>query len=521
MDARKSDRERKRIINSGKNMVTSATFQIVLGIVAFIERTVFLSCLSPDYLGLNTLFSNVLYVLSIAELGIGSTISYLLYKPLATDDTHTIAVYMNFFCKAYYVIGSIIILVGLAISPLVSIFLNSENEVENTSFYFIIYLFAVGLTYFFSYKQILIEADQKKYINQTVICLGSIAQSGIQIVVLMLTRSYMLYICVFLAVNIIKNIILSIIADRMYPYIRRRRQKNLRLQKEDRRKIVSNIRAMCYYKFGEVAIGSSDSIIISALVDLRSLGLYANYQIITESVLSSMRVFYSSVMASIGNLCVTEDNEKIYDSFNALNFANFILSSFLAVVMFNLVQPIISIWLGSNYLFNMFTVFLITMVFYLNVTRNMLVNYHNVCGLYWADKYLKIGEAVVNIVVSIALGRIMGLPGIFIGTISSHLFGFWIQGAVVYKYVFNRSPLIYVAQYLGRTVITIALMLITWAATILFRPDSLIISLLWHILCCMTIPVLFYFVIYRRNPHFILMKDGLKKIVHTFFDKRQ
>ena len=348
MDARKSDRERKRIINSGKNMVTSATFQIVLGIVAFIERTVFLSCLSPDYLGLNTLFSNVLYVLSIAELGIGSTISYLLYKPLATDDTHTIAVYMNFFRKAYYVIGSIIILVGLAISPLVSIFLNSENEVENTSFYFIIYLFAVGLTYFFSYKQILIEADQKKYINQTVICLGSIAQSGIQIVVLMLTRSYMLYICVFLAVNIIKNIILSIIADRMYPYIRRRRQKNLRLQKEDRRKIVSNIRAMCYYKFGEVAIGSSDSIIISALVDLRSLGLYANYQIITESVLSSMRVFYSSVMASIGNLCVTEDNEKIYDSFNALNFANFILSSFLAVVMFNLVQPIISIWLGSN-----------------------------------------------------------------------------------------------------------------------------------------------------------------------------
>ena len=330
------DRNEIRVLNSMRNIATSAVLQTVLGILSFVDRTIFIHCLSLEYLGLNTLFSNILNVLSMAELGMSSAIAFALYKPIAEKNTAQICSYMSFFRKAYQIIGCLILVLGICLSPFVGYFLGGETDISGVQQYFLVYLFGVGLTYFYSYKQILIDADQKKYINQIVICLGSILRILFQLAAVYITRDYGIYIVIYLVFNVGKNFVLALWADRLYPYLR---EKKIRpLEKEERKAVTRNIKAMSLHKFGEVAINSIDSILISALVDLRTLGLYANYQIITNALLSAMRVFYSSISASIGNLYATEDDEHVYSSFVSLDFANYFISSVITVMMFSLFQ---------------------------------------------------------------------------------------------------------------------------------------------------------------------------------------
>ena len=346
----KAERNEQRVLNSVRNMATSAVLQTVLGILAFVERTIFIRCLSIEYLGLNSLFSNILNVLSMAELGISSAIAFALYKPIAENNYDLIKSYMSFFKKAYRVIGSVILAIGIILSPFINLFLENDQSIENASYYFLIYLFGVGLTYFYSYKQILIEADQKKYINQLVICFGSILRVIVQLIAISITHDYGVYIFLYLVFNVGKNIVLAVWADRLYPYLKNR--KVAKLETRERKSIVRNIKALSLHKFGEVAIGSIDSLLISLLVDLRTLGLYANYQIITNALKSAMRVFYSSMGASIGNMCATEDRKQVYSSFVSLDFANYFISSVITVLMFALIQTVMKLWLGAYFVLN-------------------------------------------------------------------------------------------------------------------------------------------------------------------------
>lgn len=514
-----SKRNQKRVINSARNIFTSAFFQTILGITAFVERTVFIKCLSADYLGLNSLFSNVLYILSIAELGISSTIAFALYKPLAENDNRKVHIYMRFFKKAYNIIGSIILILGLCLSPFIDRL--AKDPVDNMSFYFIVYLFSVGLTYFFSYRQILIEADQKKYVNQIIICLGSILQQVVQVVVLLTTRNYALYLFIFFVFNVGKYIIISFVAKKMYPAIKDKTYKNEHLDKSERHDIVTNVKAMFFHKFGEVAIGCSDGILISYLVDLVTLGIYANYQIILEAIRSAMRIFYSSVLASIGNMCATEDRDTIYYSFKTLNFTNYIMFSFASIAIFGIIQPIISIWIGPKYLLPNSSVFFVAMVFFLSGTRYMILNFHDAFGLFWTDKYKRVLEAVVNLVLSFVLGKKYGINGILIGTISSNLAGFWIDGHVVYKYAFHRSSREYAFMYIKQSLVTIALIGIVFGINRIYSGKiSIWLELLLNIVMCLVIPIGTYSFIYRKNEDFISMKQNTVEMIKLLI-KRQ
>ena len=508
-----TEREKNRVRKSARNIFTSAFFQTVLGIIAFVERTVFLKYLDVDYLGLNSLFSNVLYVLSIAELGLGSAIAFMLYKPLAEDNHNKISVYMHFFKKAYTVIGSIIIIVGLCLSPFIRIFATSSDSIGHIGYYFIIYLLAIGCTYFFSYKQILIEADQKKYINQTIICLGSIIQSLLQMFVLYKTSNYALYLAVFFICNIGKNLIISVYADRLYPFLKKHKSRKSDLTASDRKSITRNIKAMCFHKLGGIAIGSSDSILISYLIDIRSLGLYANYLIIIDAVKNGMRVFYSSVLASIGNMCATEDDENIYYAFKTLNFTNYILFSYVTVLLFNLIQTAITLWLGKDLLLPISTVALVCVVLFLNGTRSMILNFHDAYGLFWADKYKRVLEAVVNIIVSFVFGKLYGLNGIFIGTIASNLVGFWIDGWAVYRYAFHRNVSEYIFMYIRQFLVTVVVLSITFGVNMLVRGSGLI-SVLIRIVISMLIPIGCYYLIYHNNSDFIALKNNVADMLH-------
>ena len=508
------ERNQLRVLNSVRNMATSAMLQTILGILSFVDRTIFIHCLSIEYLGLNSLFSNILNVLSMAELGMSSAIAFALYKPIAEQDHELIASYMSFFKKAYRVIGSVILVVGIIISPFVETFLEGEQEINHVQLYFLIYLFGVGLTYFYSYKQILIEADQRKFINQIVICLGSILRIVFQLGAVYLTRSYGVYIVIYLVFNVGKNIVLSIWADRLYPFLKHGKKKPDKLSQNEQKKVTKNIKALSLHKFGEVAIGSIDSILISALVDLKTLGLYANYQIVTSSLASAMRVFYSSITASIGNMCVTEDPEQVYGSFRALEFANYFISSVISVLFFCLIQSVMALWLGRMYTMGTSTVMLITLVFFVDSNRRMVLNFHDANGLFWADKYKRVAEALINLVVSYFLGRQMGIDGIFIGTVVCNLFGYVVEVNVVFRNVFCRSPLRFFLKYLGRMFTTIFIAGLVHSLCTIYE-GSAILELLVSICICVPVCCLLYYLMYHRNKDFVVVRNSVKTIIKS------
>lgn len=509
----KEERNEARVLNSVRNMATSAVLQTVLGILAFVDRTIFIRCLSLEYLGLNSLFSNILNVLSMAELGMSSAIAFALYKPIAEKNYDLIKSYMVFFKKAYQVIGTVILVIGIFLSPFVDRFLSNEQEIEHVPVYFLIYLFGVGLTYFYSYKQILIEADQKKYINQVVICLGSILRILVQLAAVSITRDYGVYIFIYLVFNVGKNVILAIWANKLYPFLKERNVK--KLEQKEKKDITRNIKALSLHKFGEVAIGSIDSLLISALVDLRTLGLYANYQIITNALRSAMRVFYSSMGASIGNMCATEDRKQIYTSFVSLDFANYFISSVITVLMFSLIQSVMVLWLGPAFTLKSSTVLLISLVFFIESNRYMVLNFHDACGLFWADKYKRILEAVINLIVSYILGRKMGIDGIFIGTVVCNLVGFVIEVNVVFKNIFMISPIRFLFKYFVRTVTTTLIAVFIYFVCSLYK-GSAIVSMLYSIVASIILVALIYYLLYHRNKDFLLVKKSLKAIMGSF-----
>ena len=510
------ERNKTRIRNSVRNMATAAVLQTLLGVLAFVDRTIFIRCLSLEYLGLNSLFSNILNVLSMAELGMSSAIAFALYKPIAEQNFELINSYMDFFKKAYRIIGCVILIIGLLLSPFIRILFKDAKNIENVSEYFIIYLFAVGLTYFYSYKQILIEADQKKYITQIVICIGSIFCVLFQLAAVYLTRNYAVYIIIYLVFNVGKNVVLSIWANNLYPFLRK--SKIEKLSKREKKAVKKNVFALSLHKFGEVAIGSIDSLLISALVDLRTLGLYANYQIITDSLRSAMRVFYTSLKASIGNICATEENDQIYSSFISLDFANYFISSIITVLMFALFQSVISIWLGTSFLLKTSTVLLLSLVFFISTNRSMVLNYHDACGLFWSDKYKRLIEAALNLIISYSLGVYLGIDGIFIGTVICNLVGFIIEVNVVFKNVFMVSPLHYFFTYAGRIFITVFNCIIVSFVCLLYK-GSAVFSLLYSVSMSVILVALIYHVLYHKNKDYIVVKGFLKSFVGSTLRK--
>ena len=288
-----------------------------------------------------------------------------------------------------------------------------------------------------------------------------------------------------------------------------------KLESKEKKSIVRNIKALSLHKFGEVAIGSIDSILISLLVDLRTLGLYANYQIITNALKSAMRVFYSSMGASIGNMCATEDRKQVYSSFVSLDFANYFISSVITVLMFALIQTVMKLWLGAYFILNTSTVLLISLVFFIESNRSMVLNFHDACGLFWADKYKRVLEALINLILSYFLGKKMGIDGIFIGTVVCNLVGFAIEVTVVFKNVFVLSPIRYFLKYMLRLAATILIAVFIFFSCS-FIKGPIIFNAIATMLLSIILVVLIYYLIYHRNKDFLIVKNGLKSIIISF-----
>ncbi|MFE0562557.1 lipopolysaccharide biosynthesis protein [Priestia megaterium] len=437
-----------RTYKSFKNSVVAMTAQLLGILLSFITRTFFIKYLGVEYLGVNGLFTNILTILSLAELGVGTAIIYSMYKPLASGDNIKVAALMNLYAKLYRYIGIFIGMVGIILIPFLNTFIKDAPNISNLELIYVLYLLNTAVSYFFTFKRSIIIADQYGYINKFNVVLFSIVQNGIQIIILVETRNFYLFLCAQIICTILSNIFISIKADKMYPYLKK--YKKVKVSTEEKKNIFKNILAMMSHKLGSVVVSGTDNLLISAFVGISSVGLYSNYVLVSNTLKAITLQGIDAVTASIGNLTATESKKHSYSVFKKVYFINYIITFYAAVFLYTLINLFISLWIGEEYLLSENIVLMIVINFYIVQMRQPSIVYINAYGLFWKIKWKSIVEAIINLIVSMVLvARFdMGIFGILLGTMISNLFtNLWWEPYVVFKYGFNRNSYEYFKTY--------------------------------------------------------------------------
>lgn len=507
-------RTENSIINAGVGL----SGQIVSSIMNFLCRTVFVHTLAAEYLGLNGLFANILSMLSLAELGIGGAITFSMYKPIADGDETVLKQLLNFYGKVYRCVGIVIGCIGVAITPFLNFFIKDIPDIPHLRFIYILYLGNSVISYFYSYKCSVLDANQKQYVGNIFRYKYIVIRDIIQMVFLILTHNFIVYLMLAVLNTIYTNWRISKKAEELYPWIRDIKKTDL-LNPELKDSIKKNVFAMFNHNIGNVVVNGTDNILISKFIGLIEVGLYSNYSLIISTIMSIVSKVSNSVAASVGNLGAMEDDERVYKIYQVINFLNFWIYSFCTICFWILFQPFITVWLGKNYLLMNTTVFIICANFYLSGMRSVNLTFRDAMGLFWYDRYKPPVECVINLVASIYLARRMGIAGVFIGTfISTMLTSFWSEPYIVHKYKFHRKLSEYITRYAVYTSCMIGVGLIIKAATDCFALSGWF-NIIVKILVCIVGINGIYLAIFCRTPEFQYLYKLVFPVLKSLLEK--
>lgn len=427
-----------RTENVARNILWSYVANIAMMFLRFISRTVFIYTLGSDYLGFNGLFTNVLGILSFTELGIGSVLNYSLYKPLATNDTEKLKSLMALYRKAYRVIMLVVLAIGLAIMPLLPYMSKGAEDVEYVYLYYGFFLFNTVTSYMVSYKSGLMNAAQKEYVITSINATVNIITVLAQCLALVVFQNYFVYLFIQSAFQLLQNAFISICVDKQFPLLK---EKNIKkLPKEDKRVLVDNVQAMVCHKVGDVCVHQTDNIIVSSFVSLAVAGKISNYILISSSLNTIAATIINNCTASMGNFISVESKERRKEIFKVYNFLAFWLYGVITIELFVLFQPFVEIWARKQNLIDNLTVGLIVLEFYFTGLRMAVGNFKTACGIFKADKYIGVVQAIVNLVLSIWLVKLIGLPGVYIGTMAQGVVDFIWRPQIIYQIEFKESP---------------------------------------------------------------------------------
>lgn len=502
--------EQSRTINSFRNSISSVITYLVLTLSAFVSQTFFIKILGNEFLGLNSLFSNILSMLSLFELGIGSAIVYNLYKPIAENDKEKIKSLLVFYKKAYNILMLSILGLGLIVLPFIPKIVSTEIDI-NTSIAFLLMLISTVVSYFLTYKRSIIYASQKEYIINIVHSIYLIILNIIQILILIYIKNYYLYLIVKIVCQLIENIILSILCNHFYPFIMEKSQK---LDRNTEFTIFKKVKAMIYHKVGGILVFSTDSLIINKFLGLAMVGINSNYNLIINSINNLVCKFIESLIPSVGNLLVQNDNNKAYEVFKKIRFINFWISTFTSVCLVLLLNPFISLWLGDKYLMGLPIVIVLIISYYQKSERYVYSTFKNSAGIWEQDKHVPILEALLNLFISIILANYLGIIGVYLGTVCSGLI-VWIYGypKYIYMYLFKKSYLQYIKESLKQLVIFCIIMVTSLFISKLLYINTPILNLILNMIIGIIIPNVILIFIYHNDNNYIYVKKMLLNIL--------
>lgn len=456
---------KSRAYYSAKNLAFALTAQGLDSILTFIARTVFIYTLGKTYLGMNGLFSDLLTLLSLAELGCGTAIIYAMYKPAAQGDERKLAALLNLYKKIYITLGLGISAAGLCLIPFLNFFLSDMPDIPELPLIYVLYLFNTTSSYFFSYKKSILTAYQIHHIVSKITMITVLTQNLLQMAVLLLTHNFLLYLMIQLAATFFSNMAISIYVDRHFTFLREYNKE--KLDKESKVDIIKNIKAMFLDKLSSAVVTSTDNMLISKFVSTIVLGYYSNYTLFVTIIRNIMLRISDALTGSVGNLVSSENPKHAKKIFEELLFMNFWIIAVFSILLFCFINPFITLWIGDSYLLQLPIVFLICLNMYMRYIRNTQLIFIDTYGLFQEIRIKCISEALINLVVSLILlvPLHMGVSGVLLGTFISNITtNFWFEPYIIYKKKF-QEPL---RGYFGKFFLYLGVTLATGACVFLF-----------------------------------------------------
>ncbi len=475
-----------RVQSAARNIAFGYIGNITTQLLGFILRTVFIQHLGDTLNGVNDLYTGILSVLSMAELGVGTALNYSLYGPVARRDYEKIKSYMLLYKKAYWVIGLVIALLGIAISPFLPYLVKQPEgvSVRDLTLYYFIFLFNTVSSYFVAYKYSLVNAEQNNYIQTNIITITKMITVCLQLLVVIFTENFYLYLLTASFVELAQKFFVSWYLNRRYPYLKDRNV--VKLSKEETGDVINKTKALVFHKVGDVARLQTDSMIIGAFINVTLVGYVGNYNMVLTSVSNFVNIIFNSVLSSFGNLIATESKDKQYQLFKVYRFFACWIYGFSAVGFFLLLTPFVVIWQGgTEKVLPAMVVACILTDYYFKGERIVLSNFKTAAGVFEQDKYLALLQGVVNLVISIVLVQKIGLVGIYIGTIVSGLMANITKPFIIYKACFDKSARAYFGDSVKYLTVILSMLAVLFGVQNIIMPEVTIagFAVMFVIIC--------------------------------------
>ena len=481
-----------------KNLKTGVVNQIVRLGLPFMIRTIILRILGAEYLGLSSLFSSILQVLNMTELGFSSAVVFSLYKPIAQKDTDTICALMNFYRKAYTAIGTVILIAGSFLFPILPKLIKGSYPANiNIYLLYAIYLVSTSCSYMlFAYKTVLFSASQRQNVLNNVNSIISVVKFSVQILFLLLFKNYYLYIIWNVVFTVAENFFVAYLAKKEFPdYFSRGT-----LQKGKRKEITQQVKGLAVGKIANVTRNAFDSIVLSMYCGLIDVAIYSNYYYLFHAVIGVLGIIIQSINAGLGNSIATESKEKNYRDFKKFYFYFSWIGSACTTCFYCLYQPFMKLWAGSEYLASSVTMTLFCIYFYIIQMGLIRSAYSNACGIWWECKHIEIFEMLSNLALNFILGYFWGMNGILIATIITvFLFSVMNLTRILLKICFQKNMFEYLRDSLLYAAITIPVVLFT-SRIVQSVPGNTIISFVVQGVACVIISNMIFATIYFCIP---------------------
>lgn len=427
MVVEQESRIKKTLLNARVNLI----FYFLQLILSFFSRKIFIDCLGADFLGLTGTLGNLLGFLNLAELGVGSAIGYLLYKPLFDHDHEKINEIISVMGYLYHRIGFIILGSGIILSGFLPLIypLDAANAPVtgetgdpriNYGIIFIAFYAFLGsslLGYFINYRQNLLGADQRNYVVTAYYKTMYIGKILVQMVIAYWTRNLWLWIAIEFGFGIFYSFVLNWRIDNTYPWLKA----NIKEGKQLFRKypeVMKKTKQLFVHKIGTFFLRQALPFLIYAFSTLAMVTFYQNYTTITDRVSGFFSNIIGGIGASVGNLIAEGNKSKILSVFWELLSLRFFIAGLIVVPVFLLIDSFICIWLGFEYLLSIITLYLILIPVFINVIRGTADDFIFGYGLFW-DTWAPIAESIILVTISIVGGIFWGINGVLIGPIVS------------------------------------------------------------------------------------------------------
>lgn len=505
-----------RTRNATRNMIFGILQKVYSLAVPFLMRTLMIYFMGVQYLGLNSLFTSILQVLNLTELGVGSAMVFSMYDPIASDDTNRICKLMRLYKIYYRVIGLIIAVVGCILIPFIPMLI-SKNSLEtlpndvNVYVLYVLNLAATVLTYWlFAYKNCLFQAHQRDDVTKKVLLITNTIQYALQILSICFFKNYYIYCVVALFTQTLTNLSTAFLANKFYP-----RYKAIgKLPKDDIKNINHRIRDLFTSKIGSVAVNSADTIVISAFLGLTALAVYQNYFYIITALIGIIQIILNACTAGIGNSLIVETKEKNFKDFRTFAFILAWIVGFCTVCLLCLFQPFMKIWVGEELMLNFSAVIFFCIYFFVQEFNSLFNLYKDAGGIWHKDRWRTLITALANLIMNLIMVQFWGIYGVLASTFLATIFiGMpWLLHNL-FTTMFEKKYLKSFCKHLFYySAVTIISSVLTYLICYFVNITNDWGLFAFRLVICLILPNILFVIAYRWNKEYVLAMKLLDRI---------